>query len=66
VRVCAEQQPSPEIRLREIAEAVSGELRKNLARRGVEWSDRFGPDVADAFYDLLSRGVIEAGPGAFT
>jgi hypothetical protein len=63
--VRSDHEPSPDIRLREIAEQVSGELRKNLARHGVEWSDRFGPDVADAFYDLFRRGVIEAGPGAF-
>jgi hypothetical protein len=50
--------------LREVAEVVGREFRKELALVQRDPLVRYDPDAVDAIYALLHRGVIEVGPGA--
>lgn len=59
-----QHQPSPDIRLHELAEKVGTEFRKALNAR-TDGLTPYSADQVDAIYDLLARGVIEVGPGAF-
>ena len=57
--------PSPDEELHKVAERVGEEFRKSLAVITDPELVPYRSAQVDALYDLLSRGIIEPGPGAF-